>query len=356
MIKQNNILLYLFLSLLFTACKKDELPNVPEENIPVFTVEGSIGDEKIYMYAGENDVFMQTNIDSFNNVKLSTGQIGNDKQSLSISVFNSNVDKPALADNFMEVSSFPIANESEEISLLSITQEDFENHQYIQEIEWTVDGESQQSGSKVQIESPGKYTICAEVEFITGSSETTCNTIIVGYKRHADFQLKWNTIENNIIDCFIASTEQTVSEVKWYVNDTFKEEGLEYQYDGTENTFHLKAEISFENGAQYTREVYIDRFDDVLSVGDWASTEQTTSFKWDSNISLTFEKNGVTYKSIQNAVNDAQFTVDKMTDYSNNNTNHEVKKIKGSLLVPFKNMTTGEVVDSDLKMEIGVGY
>lgn len=350
-----KLFLFFVSCFLIAACNKKELPEIPEENNPIFQVTGTIGDQNINFQAGENNVVMTTSIKSWNNINYGSGIIGNNNSSFSTSMYKHSVDISSLEGAFNELNSYPIANEIVGLSFLHISPDHFENSQYIESIHWTVDGEAQPE-SDLNMQTPGRYDVCAKVDFVTGFSATTCNTIVVGFKRNADFQVRWDLTPSNVVKCYIANSDLNVSEIKWYVNDTFVSDNLNYNYSDVSDQFHLKAEVLFENGAAYERTVFVNRSEQNFSIGDWANKSLNTTLRWDNNASFAFEKDGVVYQSVQTSNNDASFIVEEINNFSSNQSSHEVKKITGTLNIPFKNTATGEIVTSDLMLEIGVGY
>lgn len=352
----NRITTLLCISLLvLSSCNKKELPDISGAESPVFTSSGFIGEHKVDLKAGENEAILNTEIDSWNNVEYSTGTILKNEQSLSVSLFNHDVDIPALEHNFKELNSYPLANEILGLSLFNIEKSYFENSTFIQYIKWKVDGVEQTSDILV-IEEPGRYEVCAEVHFENNFVETTCNEIIVGYKRNADFQLKWDFVANDNVLASIETSNNTVAEIAWYKNNELISNELEYLDTLQEDQFYLSAEVKFENGAKYKRNVFINRGQSYFSIEDWGRKDLSTMLKWDNNISVKYEKNGTVYQSVQTPENDAIFNVDEISEYENDELNSQIKLVKGKLIAPFKNTTTNEIVDGELELKIGLPY
>ena len=355
-LKRYKIVFMLFtLSILIIGCAKEEIPNIPSENSPLFSVSGSIGNENISIIAGENEAYMKTSTIELNNLTSNHGILSDANQSFSMLMFRSNHNVVSYSNNFAELSEYRIADDYGATNLLEISIIDFQNNDYIHSIQWTIDNHDQ-SGYDLIIEEPGKYNVCAEVEFTNGSIEKTCNSIIVGYERSVDFQLKWHSLSDNSVKSYIESSSNTVTAVEWYLNDSIVSDEIEYMYNGNYDHFHLKAKVTFQNGTEATREIYVNRTYEHLSIGDFANKEQATSLRWDNNVRFTFEKNGIAYESRHNLNNDSHFIVTEIEEYYGTTTTQQVKKIKGTLNIPFKNLMTGETIMSDLDIEIGVEY
>lgn len=350
-----NLLILLSVALVFGACRKDELPDVPNENNPVFNIQGTLGNQSLALHAGKKGAYMDTEVKSWNNVDFYSGRLGSENTSLSISLYPSSIDIPNTNKEFEELSEYEIADPTGVSSLLTLSSEDFEFNQNIENIQWTIDDEPQTT-AELNVLEPGKYMVCAEVNFSTGFSESTCNTVIVGYERNADFQLKWNMLGGGTIESYIDAPNSSVEEVQWYLNDEWVSDSIHYLNSGTFETFHLKAVVKFANGTVAEREVFIDRYSKELSIEDYASMEQSTNLRWDNKVQFTIQIDGETYVSVQNGNDDAKLIIDEIVDFDSDEETHQVKVLKGTLNIPFKNTQTQEVIPGDFEVEIGVGY
>lgn len=346
-----NIALLVFFGIIISACSKQDIPDVPIENDPVFTVQGTIDNKEINLQAGVNNAYMETKIQTLNNIDYSYSTLGNSTNSFAASFYSSAPDIPNLANEFNELTQYLIAENLTGNALLTIAPTDFQNSQYIQSIQWQVDG-IDQNGNTLEIFEPGKYNICASVLFTNDSTITTvCNQVIVGYERNAQFDIKW-TNNSNSVNCYIDQSNQNISSIDWYVNGTFATNSLSLDYNGTDDRIKVKALINFDNGAQYERTVFINRNDPNKSIEDWTNTSSSSQIVWNNTVKISLDIDGVTYESMQNSMNNAELTVQSIEDYSN--TPKVVKKLIGQLQIPFQNKSTGQTVLSDLHLQIAV--
>lgn len=343
----------LIISLLSTQCKKETVPDIPQNSIPVFNVDGTLGDEAISLHAGQKNAFMHTTIDQLNNVNLYSGELSDGETVFKVQVFPSNVDVPSLNNNFTEKDSYAIARPFGSEPLLMISIQDFPFSDLINDIDWTVDNE-QQAGSTLKINEPGKYSVCANIHFSNGETENICNTIIVGYELHANYQLNYTA--DSIIKANIIAPDNSISKVSWYINNVLQSNDLDFQTADTPEKFNLKAEIEFDNGVVGIREAFINKLDPGYSIPDFTTLGQKSNYTWDNTIKVTIVKNGNTFISNNGAAGTSHFDITKISNYNFNSKGNEVKLIDGTLKSPFKDSNTGVILNGDFKIEIGVAY
>lgn len=351
------LLLLIGLIALSLGCKKKDLPHIPYENNPVFNIEGTINNETVDLHAGENNAFMISKVEKLNGINQFTGRLNDGSTSMSIHMFNSNVDIPTLLGNFIELENYTIAEHYGNSSLLEITKNDFANASTIDYIVWTVNG-AQQSNSTLAIYEPGRYTICAKAHFFNGSEATTCNSISVGYKSNTDFVLNWEIQQNQTVNAFINTSESTVESIKWYIDDVFIADEITLNQSNIPNKFHLKAEVRFQNGVVAKREVFINKTTNEYSIEDFVLIGHKSPLEWDTSVQFTVVKNGITYQSINGASSNSTFSVNDISDYKSTADGSEakVKLVKGTLDCSFLNTSSGGVVNGTFQIEIGVGY
>ncbi|PKR81006.1 hypothetical protein CW751_07520 [Brumimicrobium salinarum] len=345
--------LIFFMSIIF-GCDKEELPQFPTENTPVFNVKGSIGQTPIEIQAGENDAVMVANHTSLNNVRIFNGDLGNAQQSIKIKIHNADVNIPGI-DIFNDATSYMIAEEFGNTKLLEIKKEDFENNSEIESLNWFVDDKPENTPTLTLYE-PGKYKICVDIQFINGAKAKTCNTILVGYRKNTDLDIYYEFDQNYNFQAEALTSSATVNNVKWFINDDFYAEGVTLNASELPNTFKLKAQVEFSNSVTLEKEIYINSFDSYFSVEDFTKIGHHTAVIWDAKAKFDLLINGTTYTSVGDNPEESLFEIDEIVEYESGETNQNVKLLKGSLNTLFRNNTTGEVVPSDLNIEIGVGY
>ncbi|HLW30296.1 MAG TPA: hypothetical protein VKX29_05515 [Brumimicrobium sp.] len=348
-------LILLGLTTLSFGCSKKDLPEVPYENSPIFNVVGTINTTPFEIHAGKNDAYMHTGLEDLNGVDQFTGKLSNGKTSIDIRLFNTNTDIPSLYGYFVEKESYTISPKYGTSTLLKISKEDFSNSEEIKNIVWTIDNEKQTSSSLFIFE-PGKYNVCAELYFLNGESAQTCNTIIVGYRSNANYSLDWSINQNSGINAFIKAPNNTISKIKWFVNDVFQSDSSYFNSSNTPEKFKLRAEVHFQNGVISSRETFINTIMHGFSVQDFTIIGQKSSIIWDSSVAFTIEHEGQTYESINNFSYTSKFVIDKISEFKTEDSDAKVKLLKGTLNLPFLNLATEDVVEGSFEIEIGVGY
>lgn len=343
--------------LMSISCNKKEIPEIPQENSPVFNVVGTIDGKKIKLHAGENNAFMLPKIEKLNSVDQFTGQLTDGNSSVYIRFFDSNIDIPSLSGNFIEHSNYEIGEQYGFglPPLLTITPENFTNSELIENIEWEVEGILQNSSALTFYE-PGKYNVCAKLNFHTGESASSCNSIIVGYHSNGDVQLNFDLVQNEKIYANINIQEDEISSIEWFIDNEFRSDDIYFSTTDIPNKFTLKAKVQLTNGKVDEREVFINKQAIDYSLEDFAVLGEKPSLKWDSKVILTVELNGITYQSINNPASGSNFTVHDISEYKTNSDGSKVKLLKGTLDTPFLNTTTGGIVNGAFEIEIGVAH
>jgi hypothetical protein len=336
------------------ACSKKDLPEIPYENNPVFNVVGTINNVNVDLHAGENNALMLPSTESLNNVEQFTGRLSDGETAMTIRIFDTNIDIPALSGNFVEMTNYQVGQQYGTTPLLKISPGDFSNYGAIDYITWNVDG-VQQTNSTLIIYEPGKYTLCAEIYFNNGEEASVCNSAIVGYETHADFVLNWDIIQNNEINALIEAPDNNISSVKWYIDNVFLSDSTQFNLSNIPNNFILKAEVQFQNGVIAERKVYVNKSYIDYSIEDFILIGQESTLEWDTAVTFTIEKNGITYQSINGTTNSA-FNINAVSDYQSNADGSKVKLLKGTLDAPFLNTSNGTIVNGTFEIEIGVGY
>lgn len=346
-----HILTLLGIFLILSACKKTDIPDISDSKAPLFKIEGTLGDMPIKIQAGINDAYMFTEVKTFNNLPLYTGELGTKLSSFQIYLFSSDIDIPYKTGKFNALEAYPISMPYGEETLLKIAAEDFYNHDIISNINWTIDGVAQNS-STLEIFEPGKYNICAEVIFNTGIKTKTCNSVNVGYKQNANAQIHYQLNENN--SYFSLESDTEVSTVKWFINNQQISSESSFSSNDLPEDFHLKAEVQFTNGTQLSREIYINRANNENSVEDFTSLGYHTDIEWDNAMDIKIHHNGNYYRAINNS--NSSLIVEEIKNFKNNKNGEKVKLIIGEINTQFINLETQEVIDGSFKIQFGIAH
>jgi hypothetical protein len=348
---KHSIHILITASLLFACTKEKKIPNEVVSNDPVFSVVGSIDGKNINLIAGEVSSYMYTYVFRNNSVDFYAGNLSNGGEEFIIKLADGNLDIPEN-DASLPDSNIAIAPNADS-PLAVLNRSLFANEQEIDEILWTIDG-IEQVGEEVSLLEPGKYEICADISFLDGTSGSTCNTYLIGFKRNGNGKINFTVNSGGIVAANISSSSAGNYEVSWYKNDEFITNNLTYQ-DNTPNTgpYILKARISFQNGAVMEREVWIDRSNTSNYIEDIGSIEEQNNLSWDhkAQIEITFDNEK--YVAFDNS-NSGSFEIAEVTFYNENEQGDEVYKVTGSLNTTFIRVSDQELVNGSFNVIFGI--
>ena len=150
-------------TILLTGCSKDVI-ELPEENDPVFVLDGTLAGESLTLTAGDNNAYMYTSVESVNGVRVFSGKLSDGETSVELGIFDGNLDQPGhvpevdlsnVALEFAKASSEPF---------VVLTRENLNQYQNIALVDWYVNGVFE-GANNLYITEPGKYDICAFVTF-----------------------------------------------------------------------------------------------------------------------------------------------------------------------------------------------
>ena len=336
-----------------TSCKKEVVEDPIEPSTPVFKVDGTLGSEDFSVAAGNDNFYMSTYSQIVNGVELFSGKLSDGDFEIEMGVFNGNIDLPQelLADNlpmelhFAALSSQPV---------FQLSKQMFPNSNYIESIKWYVDGVFAGNNSLV-IQEPGKYSICAEVSFISGNEGTVCNEVIVGYEKHAGSILRHYVSPGGDLQVWLEEQGVPISSVKWYFDDEFVSDDLKLMDEIDDEIHVVKAEVSYANGVVRSKSVLLDgtacgSYRDDFSIFENAPV----GYSRDYSITLTVRKNGVEFTSINILNNQANFEVIDLNYYGKNAAGKAVFKISAEVECNLRNNSNGQIVPFSGRFEFGI--
>ena len=347
---------YIALMLLFSgllSCKKEKVEDPIEPNTPVFRVDGTLGTEDFSAVAGDNDFFMSTFTESIQGVELFSGKLSDGNFDIEMGVFNGNIDLPAgqfveelpTELHFAAIPQQPVFQLSKQL---------FPNSSYIDQIKWYVNGQFVGLNT-MNIYEPGKYTVCAEVSFVSGNEGTVCNEVIVGYQKHASSILRHFVSPGGDLQVWLEEIDVPIASVKWYMDDNYVTNNLKL-IDEIDDEMHVvKAEVTYENGVVRTKKVLLDGTACGGYLDDFSIFESNqTPFYRDFAIKFTVRKNGVEYTSINVPNSAAVFHVVDVTYYDENSSGHPVFKLVADVECMLRNNSTGQIVPFNGTVQVGI--
>lgn len=283
------IALFIFFSLV--GCKKEPLPQLPENNNPIYKVKGIIAGEEINFNAGIDGMYMETNFYYLNNVLQFNARLNNQENNFQISFADANIDIPTYNIDFNTINEFNLAN-MDSSSLLVLNKDSFSNADEINAVSWTIDG-VEFPDEEITIYEPGRYSVCALVDFNNGTQNQLCNEFILGYQINSSFGLRHYINQSGYLNCFIDVPETTIESVKWKINgDPFSTSNT-ISFLIESQPYHIEAEVNLKNGVKRTKRIFIDGSYPKNFIEDFTVHEnQIQEFYWDLHARMAVNLNG----------------------------------------------------------------
>lgn len=358
MINSNKYLSVFLVLLLLNSCSKDVIEPLPEENSPIFNVTGQIDGNTIRLNAGESGAFMNTSTTIENNVKQFKGSLENAQTGFSINFSDGMIDIPSFNSNIEDFETFNIAPYTNGEPLAVYSLNNFSNSEFIYDIEWTVDGETQ-TGSTLKIYEPGKYEVCASISYQDGTTGNSCNEVLVGYQKNVHSVLRHVVTQSYNTIAFLDSPNESISSIDWSINDSvvatsgsenYKTSGVDLDY------YRLGAKVTFQNGVERKKEIFVNTQAPNNFIGDFSVLENQSTLHWDHAATVIVRHNQKEYRAIQNGSNTATITVNDVVSFNNNSSGDQVSIFKGTLNCSFIDLSTQEIVDGEFEFSFGIAH
>lgn len=346
------LVLFLLLTSLF-SCKKEEVEDPIEPNTPVFRVDGTFGTESFSAVAGDDNFYMSTFTQTVNGIDLYSGKLSDGNFEIEMGLFNGNIDLPLemLVDNLPGELHFAGIPQQ---PILELSKQMFPNCNYIEQIKWYVNG-TFAGLNTVVINEPGKYSVCAEVAFISGNEGTVCNDVIVGYQKHASSILRHFVSPGGDLLVWLEEQDVPVASVKWYFDGSFVSDDLKLEDEIDDDMHVVTAEVTYSNGVIRTKSVLIDGTANGGYLDDFSIFENTpTPFFRDYSVALIVRKNGIEYTSMNVANNTSNFHVSNLSYYGKNSSGKAVFKVTAELDCTLRNNSNGQSVPFSGSIQFGI--
>jgi hypothetical protein len=325
--------LFAILILLVSSCKK-EVPEMPPSNSPIFSVQGTFGNESILILAGENDATMSNSVQYMNGVSLFTGKIGaNGSDEFEIGILDGNLDigNQNLNDLITQYNAISMAGYSLTGSTFQFDIDDFHNAVLIDNVIWYVNG-SYYSTGEIEITNPGKYDICAQVKFLDGTSSTLCNNLIIGYKNNGDFNINFYQNLQNEVSIWISNITEPIKSITWFSNNIAVGTGEMYQFLLQENKT-ITAEVTFQNGAKKRRNIKLNGTESGKYIQDFTLKYTSNQNNWDFKSIVNFKSDGINYSSVYTQNPSGKISISDVRYYDLNSEQKPVYLIRGTVQV-----------------------
>lgn len=323
--KKGLIILICGVLLSLVSCQKEKV-EIQESNDPIFTINGNFNGEEIEMIAGDNGAFMHTFTEIVNGVNLYSGSIGSASNSITIGIYDGNVDYTQVYLQDLLSTLIP-QFASEGSANVSISASDFVSSQEISYLSWNVNGVDKGT-SDLELTEPGKYQVCAEVHYTDLSVKTVCNEIIVGYATHANAQLNVATIQGQLT-ASLTPMMAGITAAEWYLNNVSIGTGQYLDAAIGSGTKELKCVIHFDNGITRVKRVLVNGTQPLKNVGDFSAAEYLNqgSYIQDYKLLVSYMKNGVNYRSDLVDNSQASMAITSIEYYGKNGNGKSVYKV-----------------------------
>ncbi|MBI1838071.1 MAG: hypothetical protein HYR91_12480 [Flavobacteriia bacterium] len=354
MIKLKYIYCFIILLTLIISCKKDDVKDLPQENSPVFKINGNINGEVFEIEAGENNAYMYSFTEMYNGVEKFSGKLSNDDLSIELGVYNGKQD--FIAANFLSNLNLSVLGATLPNGyLIKLDKNDLLNASEIQSIQWYANNVF--IGQNVAlINEPGNYSICANITFLDGTQTTICNQILAGFHQGANFKINHILKQDGSLLAWINPQIGTIESIEWKVDgETVSIENnasIEIEDDGQIVT----ANVKFTNGVIKTKSVYIDGDEETKFFDDLTQFEMNPSnnIEWDYKMVLKIRKGTNEYRS--DFIGNPLFTVmlNDVSYYGLNTNGNKVYKMNAIVNTNVKNVATGTVLPVNFTTDFGI--
>jgi len=354
-VKGFKTIFFLLLIVGFSSCKKETIEDPIPEQTPVFTANGSLNGNSFEIIAGEENATMQTMTRLENGVKLYTGILGNNNESIEFGIHEGNIDLASISNLNHFSGSLQFARIPSE-PLLMLSKELLPNAMMIDQIKWYVNGVF--AGiDDVEIIYPGKYNICAEVVFFDGMQSTLCNEMIAGYHLNASYKLTHYLNQTGNLKVWLDEATEPISSVEWLVDDVLYCPGemLNIGEIGLKS-YKITSRVTFTNGVVRTRSILVDGSLSGKFIEDFSifENEIINEVFWDYTVSIKFKKDGITYSTAEADNSNATIIVNDMNYFGLNSSGNQVFKCNASVNCFVTDPSNGSQIPLNFNTQLGV--
>ena len=339
--------------LMITSCKK-HTPEVAQSNDPVFSTAGNFDGESFSLVAGDDNAYMFTMLNVENGVNLYSGKLSNGDFSIELGIYDGFVDYQSQVIH-SELPEDLLYASSSSNALLVLDRELFANVDMISQVKWIIDGDFVDY-NYVEIYEPGIYDVTAEITFTDSTVETLSSELIVGYERHANFQIKHYLNQNGHLSAWVDHGEEAIEKVRWFLDGVPVSDDSQVQMDLTSQSYNLRAEVSFVNSVVRKKTMLVDGslsgkfIDDLTFLETGILTLQNQDYK----LLLKVEKDNQTYWSsyVDNNSNNVELTSVKY--YGINDQGEDVYKLCAHVTANVSTTVGGPVHEVEFDTAFGV--
>jgi len=341
---------------LVTSCTKNQI-QVPIENEPVFTIDGTLGGEAFSLTAGDNNAYMQTSTELCNGVRVFSGNLTDGETSIELGIFDGNIDNPNhVAESDLINVPMKFARQPSD-PLLVLSKDVLNQYQNIESIKWYING-SNAGADYAYIMEPGKYDVCAIISFIgtSGATAELCDEIIVGYERSANCSIEYYIAQNQI-EASINSIGANVTSVEWFLDNVSIGNNLTL-FDSLDQDFHvLTARVTFDNEVVREKSCLINGSNPLYCIQDFSIFELTSASNFanqDYKLRLNITRNGLNYRSIHANNENSSVTLLSLEYYDENANGNKVYNATIQVEAIVMEMVTEKLIPINFIAILGV--
>lgn len=336
-----------------SSCDKHR-PEMLYSNSPVFKTVGTFDGQDFSLIAGDDNAYMFTMLNIENGVNLYSGNLTNGDFSVELGIYDGFVDYQTkhiyseLPDEFL----FAVKSSS---ALLVLDKELFANVNLISEVKWIIDGEFI-GNDYVEISEPGIYLVTAEITFNDNTTETLSSELIVGYERHANFQIKHYLNQNGLLTAWVEHGDEPIEKVRWLLDGVPVSDESELQIELDSMSYNLTADVSFENSVVRVKTMLVDgslsgKFIDDLT---FLETGTLTLQNQDFHLYVKIEKDNEIFLSSFANNNGGSVEVTAMDLYGENAEGQAVYKLNAHIKVNVSSSYGGAVHEVEFDTVFGI--
>jgi len=343
----------LFFILILLSCTKESIPDTLPDQSPVFHVQGALNGESFLYQAGENNAILETEIASAHGVASFVGTLTDGTDFIELAIQDGNID--LIQGNWMnelpqQLNFTSVSNEP----LTTLSKEYFSNHEIIESIVWMIDG-AYAGTNEVPINEPGKYQVCAKVNFEDGSEATLCNELIIGFKKNATSHLRHFLAPNGSFQAWLDNSSDAIEHVNWFVDGNYHGSESKLLTTLEKGIYEIAAEVTFANGAKRIFKVAVDgnltgHYIDDLTIFEDVENEYLA----DHSVALTVKRNGQTYRSLPADNEESVFHVNKVQFFGNSAQGNPIFQLNIEVNCLLQHVLTGQQIPFVMNGVFGV--
>lgn len=312
-IKISPIISTLVVLLVVFSCKK-EVPEIPQSNSPIFEAKGTFDGQNISIIAGDNNVQMANEASQVNGINFWNGTLSNSEVSLSFGLLDGQIGLPVKPEDIFKQMTEVNFAKLPSTDLFYFSKDLFSNKEKIEKVTWFVNN-AYYSTNVIALQNPGKYAICAQVEFTNGITKSICNQVVVGYKQNGDFQISYYQSQTGKINAWISNISQPIESIKWLRNGEVVSEQIELNSSVDYGDNELSVEVVFENGNIRRKNILIDGNLQGNFIHDFTYNYVNYTPSWDYKGIIEWKYKGETYSSLYATNSANKFTLTKLEPY-----------------------------------------